>query len=77
MTVSTERVIHFSEDGKYLSEFGTRGRGPGQLNGAHDLFYDKEGGRIYVADRNNHRIQIFDKEGNYIDHWPNIVAPAV
>ena len=77
MTISTERVIHFSEDGKYLSEFGTRGRGPGQFNGAHDLFYDKEGGRIYVADRNNHRIQIFDKAGKYLDHWPNIVAPAV
>jgi hypothetical protein len=77
MTVSTERVIHFSEEGKYLSDFGTRGGGPGQLNGAHDLFYDKEGGRIYVADRNNHRIQVFDKDGNYLDQWPNIVAPAV
>jgi hypothetical protein len=75
-TVSSERVIRFSKEGKYLSEFGKRGNGPGELNGAHDIFFDKIGGRMYVADRNNHRIQVFDEKGNYLDQWPNIVAPA-
>jgi len=76
-TVSSERVIRFSANGEYVTEFGKRGSGPGELNGAHDLFFDRVGGRIYVADRNNHRIQVFDADGNYVDQWPNIVAPAV
>lgn len=77
MAVSTERVIRFTASGEYVSEFGNRGNGQGELNGAHDVFFDKQGGRIYVADRNNHRIQIFDENGKYVDEWPNIVAPAV
>jgi len=75
--VSKERVIRFSEGGKYLSEFGKGGSGPGELDGAHDVFFDREGGRLYVADKDNHRIQIFDENGRYLDEWPNIVGPSI
>lgn len=75
--VSAERVIHFSKSGEYLGEFGTLGKGPGELNGAHDIMFDPVGRRFYVADRINHRIQVFDESGRYVDQWPNIVAPAV
>jgi len=75
--VSKERVIRFSKDGEYLSEFGKAGSGPGEFNDAHDLFFDREGRRIYVADKDNHRIQVFDENGRHLDTWPNIVGPAV
>ncbi len=73
---SSDRIIRFSNDGQYLSEIGRGGSGPGELDRVHDVFYDPVGKKIYAADRSNHRVQIFDEDGNYIDHWPNIVGPS-
>ena len=74
---SSDRIIRFSNDGKYLSEIGKAGSGPGELDRVHDVFFDPVGKRIYAADRSNHRIQIFDENGNYLDQWPNIVGPSL
>lgn len=68
------RVSRFSADGKYLSGFERPGSGPGALQGTHGIQVDARG-RIYVADRGNSRIQVFDAHGTYLDQWPNIVAP--
>lgn len=65
------RVVRFDKNGKYVSEWGTKGAGPGQFNLVHALTIDPQG-RIYAADRNNNRVQVFDKDGKFIEEWPNI-----
>jgi DNA-binding beta-propeller fold protein YncE len=65
------RIAKFDKSGKFVSSFGTRGNGPGQLSGVHGIAVDKNG-RIYVADRSNRRVQIFDQSGKSIDIWPNL-----
>jgi peptidylamidoglycolate lyase len=68
------RVLKFSADGKYLMEWGTRGTGPGQFNTVHGIEID-ENRRLYVIDRENSRIQIFDENGRFLSMWPNIRRP--
>jgi len=68
------RIAKFSKDGKFLSSFGTRGNGQGQLAGVHGVAVDANR-RIYVADRSNHRIQVFDENGTWLDLWPNLRQP--
>lgn len=72
--VGGSRVMKFSKEGKYLSGFGKPGSGPGELNRIHGIVIDAKH-RLYIADRGNSRIQIFDENGKYLDMWPNIVAP--
>ena len=68
------RIVRFDKTGKYLMEFGTRGRAPGQFTQVHGVAIDAKG-RILTADRGNHRIQIFDQSGKLLDLWPNIEFP--
>jgi streptogramin lyase len=58
------RVAKVDKNGKWLMSFGTPGSGPGQLNTPHSIAADAEG-NIYVADRGNGRIQVFDGNGNF------------
>jgi sugar lactone lactonase YvrE len=64
----TGRIRKFSRDGKLLKTFGSPGAGPGQLSCPHGLAFDSKG-RLFVADRRNHRLSIFDQEGNFIANW--------
>ena len=68
------RVVVFSEDGKFLSQWGTPGKGPGQFDLPHSIDIDRNR-RVYVADRSNSRIQVFDESGKFLDQWPNIRQP--
>jgi streptogramin lyase len=68
------RVAEFDKTGKFLRAWGTRGSAPGQLNGPHGIATDRNR-RIYVADRSNHRIQVFDEHGTFLDQWPNLRQP--
>jgi DNA-binding beta-propeller fold protein YncE len=68
------RVVKFAADGTYLMEFGTRGTAPGEFRTPHGLTIDADG-RLYVADRSNNRIQIFDENGTFLKEWPNIAMP--
>ena len=63
------RVVKFDASGRYVMSFGTRGNGPGQFSLVHCVAVDARG-RIYVADRNNSRVQVFDAAGQYLDQWP-------
>jgi len=69
------RIVKFDADGNYISEFGSKGSGPGQFDLVHAISLDDQG-RIYAADRNNHRIQVFDADGNFIEEWPNLGRPT-
>ena len=62
------RVVKFSRDGKYLLEWGKRGTGPGEFGLPHNVVVDKAG-LVYVSDRDNQRIQIFDAGGKFLSEW--------
>jgi hypothetical protein len=66
---TVKRIAKFSSDGEYLMSFGEFGTsGPGEFRGPHALALDSQG-RLFVADRGNMRIQIFDQEGQHLDTW--------
>jgi len=65
---STGRIVKFTKDGTYIKEWGRIGSAPGEFRTPHALAFDSRG-RLFVADRGNHRIQIFDQEGNFIDSY--------
>jgi DNA-binding beta-propeller fold protein YncE len=62
------RVVKFSRDGKYLLEWGKRGTGPGEFGLPHNVVVDPQD-RVYVTDRDNQRIQIFDANGKFLTEW--------
>jgi DNA-binding beta-propeller fold protein YncE len=64
----TGRIRKFSKDGKLLKTFGSPGTANGQLSCPHALAFDSRG-RLFVADRRNHRLSIFDQEGNFISNY--------
>ncbi len=68
------RVIKFNRDGERLSQWGNKGTGDGEFNLVHDVVLDKTG-KVYVADRTNERVQIFDGNGKFLGKWTNIGAP--
>ena len=65
---STARILKFTADGKFVKEWGTLGVKPGEFRTPHALAFDSQG-RLFVADRGNHRIQIFDQDGKLLDEW--------
>ena len=65
---STGRIIKFSPEGEYIMEWGQIGDGPGEFRTPHGMAFDSQG-RLFVADRGNHRIQIFDQDGNHLDSY--------
>jgi len=62
------RIVKFTKDGKYIKEWGKIGQGPGEFRTPHSLAFDSRG-RLFVADRGNHRLQIFDQDGKLLDTW--------
>ncbi len=69
------RVHKYSPDGKLLLSWGEPGTAPGQFNLVHNIACDDEGW-VYVADRENHRVQVFDGDGKYHDQWNNLARPC-
>lgn len=67
-------VHRFAPDGRHLESWGGPGTGPGEFNVAHNICCDLDGW-VYVADRENHRIQIFDRAGRYEAEWRNLHRP--
>ena len=70
------RVHHYSKDGKHIKSWGDPGDQPGQFNVVHGIGYDEETGFVYVCDRENERVQIFDSEGNLQAIWNDIWRPC-
>jgi len=70
------RVHRFSSDGRrLLASWGETGTDPGQFNIVHDIAIDREGW-IYIADRENRRIQVFDPDGRFEARWPDFSRAA-
>ena len=62
------RILEYTADGRKVSEWGTPGTGPGQFKLPHSIEIDA-GGVVYVADRENGRIQRFDQAGKFLGEW--------
>ena len=62
----TGRIVKYSADGEYLMEWGEIGTEYGQFRTPHALEFDAQG-RLWVADRGNHRLEIYDQQGNYLE----------
>ena len=69
------RVHKYSPDGKLLMSWGEPGTDPGQFNIVHNICCDADGW-VYVADRENHRVQVFDGNGKYETQWNNLHRPC-
>jgi peptidylamidoglycolate lyase len=73
------RVVKFDKNGKYLMTWGEKGNPPNEtrpnyMNTVHSIAIDAKR-RVYVADRANSRVQVFDENGKFIELWPNIRRP--
>ncbi len=68
------RVVKYNKDGEYQMHWGQKGTGDGEFNLVHDVALDSDG-RVYVADRTNQRVQIFDKNGKFLGKWTDAGAP--
>ena len=72
---TSARIQKFAADGKYLAQWGTHGTGAGQLEVPHTLAMDSKG-RLFVGDRWNSRIQIYDQNGKLLDSWSQFGRPS-
>jgi len=76
---TNSRVVKFDRNGKFLMTWGQRGNEPnetrpGYMNTVHAIAVDKNR-RVYISDRANSRIQVFDENGKFLDAWPNVRRP--
>ena len=69
------RVHKYTPDGRLIKSWGEPGTDPGQFNIVHNIATDVDGW-VYVADRENHRVQVFDGNGKYETQWNNLHRPC-
>ncbi|MBC7897651.1 MAG: hypothetical protein H7066_19695 [Cytophagaceae bacterium] len=65
---ATARIVKFDKAGKFIKSWGSFGAGKGQLDQPHTLALDSKG-RLFVGDRSNNRLVIYDQEGTVLDEW--------
>jgi DNA-binding beta-propeller fold protein YncE len=69
------RILKFDRNGKFIKAFGQTGSAPAEFRTPHGLAFDSQG-RLFVADRSNNRIQIFDQDGNFISEYRGFGRPS-
>ena len=69
------RIHRFSPDGKLLHSWGAPGGGPGEFRVPHGIAIDRQG-IVYVADRENSRVQLFTADGQYLSQWTDVARPC-
>lgn len=68
------RVVKFDRTGRFLKAWGKKGKAPGEFDIPHAVVIDAQD-RVYVADRENGRIQVFDSEGSFLHEWGGLKNP--
>ncbi len=71
----SNRLVRFDRDGNFVSAWGRPGTGPGEFRGIHALAMDSQG-RLFVGDRANQRIQVFDSDGGHVATWKQFGSPS-
>jgi sugar lactone lactonase YvrE len=69
------RIVKFDKTGKFVKTWGKKGTAVGEFDGPHALAFDSRG-RLYVGDRQNNRIQIFNQDGAFIAEWKQFGRPS-
>jgi streptogramin lyase len=72
---SNARIVKFTKDGTFIKTWGRKGTGPGEFDTPHALAFDSQG-RLFVGDRGNSRIQIFDQDGRVLAEWRQFGRPS-
>jgi sugar lactone lactonase YvrE len=72
---SNARIVKFSKDGKFIKTWGKKGTAHGEFEQPHALAMDSKG-RLFVGDRGNNRIQIFDQNGTFLEEWKQFGRPS-
>jgi hypothetical protein len=70
------RIVKFTKDGRFIKTWGRKGAAPGEFSDPHDIFIGGSQSRLYVADRGNSRVQIFDLDGNFLAAWKQFGQPS-
>ncbi|HIG17444.1 MAG TPA: hypothetical protein EYQ31_09225, partial [Candidatus Handelsmanbacteria bacterium] len=72
---SNARVHKYDPEGRLLMSWGESGTGPGQFNIVHNVIVDDDG-FVYIADRENQRVQVFDTDGKFVTQWNDMSRVA-
>ncbi len=72
---SNARIVKFSKDGTFLKAWGKHGSAAGEFEVPHGLAFDSRG-RLFVADRGNNRLQVFDEDGRFLEEWKQFSRPS-
>jgi hypothetical protein len=70
-----DRIVVLKSDGTFVRAVGSMGSGPGQFMGPHALAFDSRG-RLFVADRSNNRVQVLDRNLEFVDEWRHFGRPS-
>jgi hypothetical protein len=70
-----DRLVVLKPDGTFVRAVGRLGAGPGEFMGPHALAFDSKG-RLFVADRSNNRVQVFDENLQFVDEWRHFGRPS-
>jgi DNA-binding beta-propeller fold protein YncE len=69
------RIMKFASDGRFLATWGSKGTGSGEFMGPHGLAFDSKG-RLFVADRGNNRVMVFDQQGKLLEELTQFGSPG-
>jgi len=70
-----DRLVRLKTDGTFVAQYGKMGTAPGEFMGPHALAFDSQG-RLFVADRSNNRVQVFDRNLQFVDEWRHFGRPS-
>jgi DNA-binding beta-propeller fold protein YncE len=73
---NSARIVKFSSDGAFIKAWGRMGSETGNFREPHDLYVGGSKGYVYVADRQNNRVQVFDQDGNFVAVWKQFGQPS-
>jgi hypothetical protein len=73
---NSARIVKYSQSGQFIKSWGQRGSAIGEFKDPHDLYVGGSKGYVYVADRQNNRIQVFDQDGQFITAWTQFGQPS-